>query len=650
MTSSASHAGTPLRIMLGLGSVLAGTALFLAPLSPQAIAVVTGAALLLTGVVLLLRTRRDRATGSGRISRTGLALAVLVMLLGAVIAIWPAGGAPGLAFLIGAALVAHGLFSAVRALRSDAPDRASDLIAAVATAAFGALTFTWPVLTLAVFRYGVGAWFVFFGLRTLIELIPRRRSRRGDAADRETDTGGGAVRPSRARRWTRALGSVAALALALLLAYGSGTILGGAPLPEPGRFYAAPAEVPSEPGRLLRAEPLTTGVPAGAQAWRILYTTTHPDGSPAVSSGTVIAPKQLGDEPLPLLTVAHGTTGVVPKCAPSLSAAPFADGAGTALAEMVTQHGWAAVTSDYIGLGTQGTHPYLIGDAEARNVLDASRAVQQLDQLETTTDTVVWGHSQGGQGALWTGQIAGDYAPELTVKGVAAFAPAADLYGLAEADKTDAAGKTVSAYIAATWDRIYPELELERHLPPPPPPGRPAVSRRSRISASTATTCSPPSCGARRCRTRSSPTASSPASSATGSRRRIPRVPSPRPSWSRRGSPIRSSSPTCSTTGSPRAAGRASRSTTAPSPGSATTRSSPPTRRSPRRSCSGRSTAGTAPPPPPTATTCRGDLAGSSSRRRLTRRRREPTGPVRAPSARTGPARHGSLRENAAGR
>jgi uncharacterized membrane protein HdeD (DUF308 family)/alpha-beta hydrolase superfamily lysophospholipase len=467
MTSSESHAGTPLRIMLGLGSVLAGAALFLAPLSPQALAVVTGVALVITGVSLLLRTRQDRAAGSGRVPRAGLALGALVIALGAIIAVWPAGGAPGLAFLIGAAIIAHGLFSAVRALRSDTPDRASDLIAAVATAAFGALTFTWPVLTLAVFRYGVGAWFVFFGLRTLIELIPRRRSRRG-AADREAVDGpGDAVSgPSRARRWARAVGSVAALALALLLAYGSGAILGGAPLPEPGRFYTAPADAPNEPGRLLRSEPLTTGVPAGAQAWRILYTTTHPDGSPAVSSGTVFAPKRLGDEPLPLLTVAHGTTGVVPKCAPSLSAAPFADGAGTALAEMVTQHGWVAVTSDYIGLGTQGTHPYLIGDAEARNVLDASRAVQQFDPLETTTDTVVWGHSQGGQGALWTGQIAGDYAPELTVKGVAAFAPAADLYGLAEADKTDAAGKTVSAYIAATWDRIYPELELEQHLTP----------------------------------------------------------------------------------------------------------------------------------------------------------------------------------------
>src|SRR5699024_9404307 len=132
---------------------------------------------------------------------------------------------------------------------------------------------------------------------------------------------------------------------------------------------------------------------------------------------------------------------------------------------------WAAVTADYIGLGTTGPHPYLIGDAEARNVLDATRAAQQFGTasgtgVEVTERTVVWGHSQGGQGALWTGQIAADYAPELTLEGVAAFAPAADLYGLANADKDTAPGKTVSAYIAATWDKIYPELELSRHLTP----------------------------------------------------------------------------------------------------------------------------------------------------------------------------------------
>src|SRR5690606_16229927 len=152
--------------------------------------------------------------------------------------------------------------------------------------------------------------------------------------------------------------------------------------------------------------------------------------------------------------------------APSLSATPFADGAGTALEEMVTDHGWAGVTSDYVGLGTSGMHPYLVGQAEARNVLDASRAARQLDGLTLGADTVVWGHSQGGHGALWTGQIAGDYAPELTLRGIAGMAPATDLFDLAEASKSEVAGKTVSAYIARSWNVIYPELDLSGHLNP----------------------------------------------------------------------------------------------------------------------------------------------------------------------------------------
>lgn len=472
MTHSAAHSTTPLRIMLGLGSVLAGVALILAPLSPQAVAVVTGLALALTGVALLLRDRRELDERRGALWGTGTALGIAVLALGAVIAFWPSVGAPGLALMIGAALVAHAIFAVLRAVRPGARDRAAEIIAAVATAIFGALTFAWPVLTLTVFRYALGAWFVFFGLRALIELILQHRSPRAvrGFAGPETATArthSAVPQPRRRpRSWTRVAGAVVSLALAILLAYGSGSLLGGVPLPEPGRFYTAPAEVPDEPGRLLRSEPLTTGVPAGAEAWKILYTTTHPDGSPAISSGTVIAPKQRGDDPLPLLTISHGTTGVAPKCAPSLSATPFADGAGAALTEMVTRHGWAGVISDYIGLGTEGPHPYLIGEAEARNVLDASRAMQELERLRTTTDTVVWGHSQGGQGALWTGQIAEDYAPELTVKGIAAFAPASDLFGLAEIEKTEAGGKTVSAYIASTWDRIYPDLELQRHLTP----------------------------------------------------------------------------------------------------------------------------------------------------------------------------------------
>ncbi len=442
----------PAQIVIGLAAVAIGVALFLAAISVQTIAQLTGLGLVLIGIATFL-TPRPAEDGLARLlPRIGGAVLILA---GAVIALWPMSGAPWLAFLIGAALLVRGAIGVVQAFRRETDHRAAVLLTSLATLIVGALTFSWPVLTLVFFRLGVGAWFVFLGLQLLFAVLFRRR-----AAARPAQ-----VAPPR-HGWVQTVAAGIALVLAGGLALGSHSVLGGVPLPQPGPFYAAPDALPDRPGVLLRVEPLTQGVPDGAEAWKILYTTTHPDDTIAVSSGTVIAPAQRGSGTLPLITVAHGTTGVAPQCAPSLSTTPFADGAGTALAEMVTQQGWAAVTSDYIGLGTQGPHPYLIGDAEARNALDASRAALQMDELTLSTDTVIWGHSQGGQGALWAGQIAADYAPEFTVLGVAAFAPASDLFGLAEADKDTAPGKTVSAYIASTWNQIYPELELEKNLTP----------------------------------------------------------------------------------------------------------------------------------------------------------------------------------------
>lgn len=456
-------------MLVGAAALCVGVLLIMVAMPVRTIAVVTGIGIALLGVATLLLL--DEA---GALPRVRGAIAIVCIALGACIAIWPDSGAPWLAFLVALGLVAHGVVTAIRAIRGTNDQRIAALIGATAVIIVGFVTLSWPVLTLVIFRLSVGVWFVTFGLHLFGSTILRLWRRRSSRLQQPTQSGveptddHNAARhvPGRLARWARTAGAITALGVAVLLAYGSGSILGGVPLPAPGSFYTAPANPPNSPGQLLRSEPLKTGVPSGARAWKILYTTTHPDGSAAVSSGTIIAPVDSSAKPYPLLTVAHGTTGVEPKCAPSMSATPFADGAGTALAEMVTQHGWVAVTSDYVGLGTVGPHPYLIGDAEARNVLDASRAAQQFSEITTTTDTVIWGHSQGGQGALWSAQIAESYAPDLTVKGVAAFAPAADLYGLAEADKNDAPGKTVSAYIASTWNDVYPELELSRQLTP----------------------------------------------------------------------------------------------------------------------------------------------------------------------------------------
>ena len=118
--------------------------------------------------------------------------------------------------------------------------------------------------------------------------------------------------------------------------------------------------------------------------------------------------------------------------------------------------------SDYVGLGAAGPHAYLVGEAAARNVLDATRAARQFSRLRLDRRTVVWGHSQGGHGAIWAGGIGPRYAPELDILGVAALAPATDLDQLATGVKNTTFGRIVSAYLADSWAAYYPQLDMNR--------------------------------------------------------------------------------------------------------------------------------------------------------------------------------------------
>jgi acetyl esterase/lipase len=122
------------------------------------------------------------------------------------------------------------------------------------------------------------------------------------------------------------------------------------------------------------------------------------------------------------------------------------------LAEAV-KAGFVVVATDYPGLGTAGEHPYLIGVSEARAVLDSVRAAKELGKGGDRF--VVWGHSQGGHAALWTGQLAAEYAPELTILGVAAAAPASELAKLFEDDLSTVAGEGLTALTLWSWSQLY---------------------------------------------------------------------------------------------------------------------------------------------------------------------------------------------------
>ena len=111
--------------------------------------------------------------------------------------------------------------------------------------------------------------------------------------------------------------------------------------------------------------------------------------------------------------------------------------------------------TDYPGLGTAGTHPYLVGVSEGRAVLDLVRAARHLPGESIGARFAVWGHSQGGQAALFAGELAASYAPELALVGVGAVAPATDLAVLLDDDIASPAGRVLVPFAVWSWSRVY---------------------------------------------------------------------------------------------------------------------------------------------------------------------------------------------------
>lgn len=211
----------------------------------------------------------------------------------------------------------------------------------------------------------------------------------------------------------------------------------------------------AKPGQILRVWPQPGGTIEGARAFRILYRSTSIEGKPIALSGAVIIP----DEPAPeggrkIVAWAHPTTGVVKRCAPTLL--PNFSDTIPGLDEMIAR-GYVIAATDYKGLGTPGMHPYLIGKSEAIAVLDSVRAARQLPNTHAGSHFAVWGHSQGGHAALFTGELAASYAPELKLVGVAAAAPATYLAELFDADYRSLAGDTLTAMALLSWSQFYKE-------------------------------------------------------------------------------------------------------------------------------------------------------------------------------------------------
>ena len=176
-----------------------------------------------------------------------------------------------------------------------------------------------------------------------------------------------------------------------------------------------------EHGDLLDAEQV------GERTFKVRYASESVAGDDIEVTGVVALPADLADG-APVLTWAHGTTGIADVCAPSNEPE---DAIG--FLRSFVERGWVVVATDYEGLGTEGRHPYINGTSEGRGTLDIVRAAAQLPDGVEPGPVVVWGHSQGGHAALFAGQLAEEWTPELDVVGVVAGAPATELPLIAKA-------------------------------------------------------------------------------------------------------------------------------------------------------------------------------------------------------------------------
>jgi pimeloyl-ACP methyl ester carboxylesterase len=233
-------------------------------------------------------------------------------------------------------------------------------------------------------------------------------------------------------------------------------------MPAPDAFYDSPADLARKPGALLRSEPLNdVTLPAGVRGWRILYATTVDDNTPATAVATVFAPTDPSAQPRPVIAWQHATTGLLQKCMPSLLSASTK---GIPERNRIVMAGWAVVATDYSFAEKGGPHPYLIGEGEARAALDSVRAARQMSELTLDKRLVVWGYSQGGHAALWTGIVGPRYAPDLEICGVAAIAPATNIKKiLAMNVEMD---KRFGPYLARSYSRFYPDITFEQAIRP----------------------------------------------------------------------------------------------------------------------------------------------------------------------------------------
>jgi pimeloyl-ACP methyl ester carboxylesterase len=171
---------------------------------------------------------------------------------------------------------------------------------------------------------------------------------------------------------------------------------------------------------------------SGARVYRVLFRTERGDGtrSPGYSSAKVFLPDTPRAASLPVVVGARGSRGQAPACTASKED-PAADAVNPdyrALAYPLVGLGFPVIIPDlagYAGFGAAGNpvSAYGLVTDVGKGTLDGARAMRKLVRAGLDDQTVLVGHSQGGDSALASLAIAASYAPDVHIAAVALYAP-----------------------------------------------------------------------------------------------------------------------------------------------------------------------------------------------------------------------------------
>jgi pimeloyl-ACP methyl ester carboxylesterase len=230
---------------------------------------------------------------------------------------------------------------------------------------------------------------------------------------------------------------------------------------------AEPVPRLQEPGSLINDVPVQAPGVDGS-AYLVSYWSRSQQDSAVEVTGLVFVPS--GSAPAggwPVVSYAHPTDGMAPSCAPSLDPStdvPEING--------MLHRGWEVVATDYqgednqkIGATASGLQPHGVNLPTARDIIDIVRAATELPAAHASTKYVVWGYSQGATAAAFVAQIAASYAPELTLEGVVATAPASGLVEDFYGSPTDSASPFTLMYVAG-YNAAYGSTDVPLSLTP----------------------------------------------------------------------------------------------------------------------------------------------------------------------------------------